>query len=241
MVQAVTVSGGNPERAFRLAEGARGPAGAVRRLTLVAGVRQAVKAEALGADAVIAVGQEAGGHIGRDDIGTFVLVRAVTQAVKVPVVAAGGFADGYGLVAALALGAEGILMGTRFVATAECRAHRNYKEAILRCGTDGTTVVERNTGRPGRALTSSAISRINEVGANVKAALEGDLENGFVWAGQSAGLIHDVPSVKELFTRFEREVAEALGRLSGTRPPVRKGGSFPDPQGSGQAGPRPQP
>lgn len=226
---AVTVSGGNPEAAFRMTEAARGPAGPVRRIALVAGVRQAQKAEALGADAVVAVGQEAGGHIGRDDTGTLVLVRAVVKAVGIPVIAAGGICDGHGLVAALALGAEGVQMGTRFVATAESRAHPAYKDALLKAPVTGTTVIERTIGRPGRVLDNPAARRILDAeqkgatfeelfplinrAANEKAALEGDMENGFVWAGQVAGLLEDAPPVALLLQRLEAEAAEVLRRL----------------------------
>lgn len=223
-VAAISVTGGNPEPVFRAVGDAP-----VRKLVLVAGVRQAQKAEQLGADAVIAVGCEGGGHIGRDDLGTMVLVPRVVDAVSIPVVAAGGIGDARGLAAALALGAAGVEMGTRFVATAECRAHPGYKAALVRAAETDTVVIERSIGRPGRALRTSHAERIlaAEAGgatfeelfplirgeANKRAALDGDLDNGFVWAGQVAGLIGDVPAVAELIERMASGAAEILGRL----------------------------
>lgn len=224
-VPAISLTGGNPEPIVRLVGDAP-----VKKLVLTASVRQAQKAEALGADAVIAVGFEGGGHIGRDDLGTMVLVARVVEAVRVPVVASGGIADGRGLVAALALGAEGIEMGTRFVATEESPAHPRYKAALVRAQETDTTVIERTVGRPGRVLRGPHVDRILAMEAsgadveallpliggtaNVRAALEGDLEHGFVWAGQSVGLVRDVPSVADLIHRTMREAAAALDRLN---------------------------
>lgn len=223
-VPAVSVTGGNPEALFRAIGAAP-----MRKLVLVAGVRQARKAEELGADAVIAVGCEGGGHIGRDDLSTLVLVPRVLDAVSIPVAAAGGIGDARGLAAALALGVDGIEMGTRFVATRECRAHPRYKEALVRAAETDTVVIERSIGRPGRALRTPHAERIlaAEAGgadfaalfplisgeANKRAALDGDLDGGFAWAGQVAGLIDDVPSVAELIERMVAGAAEILGRL----------------------------
>ncbi len=224
-VPAISVTGGNPEAAFRRSEGH-----AVRRLVLVAGVRAARKAESLGADAVIAVGQEGGGHLGRDDVGLVALLPRVVEAVAIPVLASGGIVDGQGLAAALALGAEGVEMGTRFVATVECRAHARYKEALVAARETDTQVIERSIGRPGRVLAGAYAARIlarEADGAdlselipliegrhNRRAALEGDLEEGFVWAGQGAGGIRDIPTVAALLTRMEAEARAAAGRLS---------------------------
>ncbi|PSR23718.1 MAG: hypothetical protein C7B45_01495 [Sulfobacillus acidophilus] len=134
-------------------------------MVLVAGVRQAQKAEPLGADIVIAVGYEGGGHLGRDDIGSLVLVRKVAQSVSVPVVASGGFGDGYGLIAALALGAEGIEMGTRFLATEECPIHARYKQALLDFRETDTTIMGWSLGVSGRVLAtgfSTVILAVNK-------------------------------------------------------------------------------
>ncbi|MCG0239168.1 MAG: nitronate monooxygenase [Firmicutes bacterium] len=225
-VRIVTITGGNPEPYMRYID-QRVPG--VKKLVLVASVRTAQKAEALGADAVIAVGFDGGGHLGREDIGTMALIPRVVDAVKIPVVASGGIADGRGLVAALALGAEGIEMGTRFVAVAECPAHPAYKEALVRAEAADTVIVERSIGRPARVLQSGGARRILEAesrGAtleellplisgqvNARAALEGELEDGFVYAGQGVGLIRDVPTVAELFDRILAEARAAAARL----------------------------
>ncbi|UII57255.1 nitronate monooxygenase family protein [Cytobacillus spongiae] len=213
-VPVVTMTGGNPTPIFEQLKGTN-----TKKLVLVAAKRQAEKAEELGADAVMVVGQEGGGHLGRDDIGTFVLVPQVVDAVGIPVVASGGIGDGRGLMAALALGAEGIEMGTRFIATKECvHAHEIYKQAIIDASESDTTVIKRSLGAPARALTNPWTDQIlslekNYPGydtlrdyisgeANKKYIYEGRGEEGFGWAGQVVGLIKDVPSVDELFQRM---------------------------------------
>jgi len=223
-VRVFTITGGNPADYMR-----RMQAPGVRKLVLVAGTRAARKAEELGADAVIAVGYEGGGHIGRDDTSTLVLIPRVVDAVRIPVLASGGIADGRGLVAALALGAEGIEMGTRFVAVQECIAHQNYKEALVRAGETDTVIIERSVGRPGRALANPAAAHILKLEAegatieqllpyvggeaNKLAARQGNLEEGFVWAGQGAGLIEDVPTVAALIARLVGEAGRIGQRL----------------------------
>ncbi len=228
-IRLFSFTGGNPEP---LLEQLRGHD--VCTLVLVAAVRQAQKAEALGASAVVAVGFEGGGHIGRDDIGTLVLVPRVVDAVRVPVLASGGIGDARGFVAALALGAEGIEMGTRFVATRECLAHSSYKQALVDAMETDTVVIERTIGRPGRVLLGPWPQRILEMereGAaleallplvsgevNHRAAREGDLEHGFVWSGQVAGLIQDIPSVAELIERLVEGAGGVEERLRGAVP-----------------------
>lgn len=226
-IEIVSVTGGNPEPIFRQLPDR------VLKLVLVASVRQAQKAEALGAAAVIAVGTEGGGHLGRDDITTMVLTPLVVDAVRIPVVASGGIADGRGLVAALALGAEGIEMGTRFVATQECAAHPAYKQALVAARETDTVVIERSRGTPGRALrgphtdvilaaeargaTFEELFPLISGKANRRAALEGDMDNGFVWAGQAVGLIRDVPKVAELIQRMVTEAEQVVERLSAAK------------------------
>ncbi|MCY0878334.1 MAG: nitronate monooxygenase [Firmicutes bacterium] len=223
-VPVVSLTGGNPEPYAEriLARGAK-------LMVLVAGVRAAKKAEALGASVVIGVGVEGGGHLGRDDVGTLVLTRRLAEIIKVPVVASGGIADGRQLVAALALGAAGVEMGTRFVATRECPAHPQYKEALVRHEIHETTVIERSLGRPGRALPSAHVAKIQDLEAqgasveemlplirgevNYRAAVDGEMEDGFVWAGQSTGLIDDIPTVGELLDRIEQEAREGMAVL----------------------------
>ncbi|WAA13242.1 NAD(P)H-dependent flavin oxidoreductase [Fervidibacillus halotolerans] len=216
-VPIVSVTGGNPAPFFEYLKGVD-----VKKLVLVAAVRQAKKAEELGADAVMVVGQEGGGHIGREDLSTFVLVPQVVDAVKIPVIASGGIGDGRGLMAALSLGAEGIEMGTRFIATKECvHAHEAYKRAIVEGDATSTVVIKRSLGAPGRALKNRWTSRILELEkanatyellkdyisgeANKRFANEGNVEEGFAWAGQVVGLIKDIPTVKELIDRMIKE------------------------------------
>lgn len=224
-VEIVSITGGNPKPIFDMLSGTK-----VKKLVLVASTRQAQKAEELGADAVIVVGQEGGGHLGRDDIGTFVLIRKVVQTVSIPVVASGGIVDGRGLLAALALGAEGIEMGTRFVATKECvHAHEAYKQAILAASENDTVVIKRSLGAPARALKNPFTEKILQLEAeqvgyeglkeyisgesNRRFIYEGKEEEGYGWAGQGVGLIHDIPSVHELMERIITEAKDAKTRL----------------------------
>ncbi|GHO60263.1 NAD(P)H-dependent flavin oxidoreductase [Ktedonobacter robiniae] len=228
----ISITGGNPEPLLKHIQQSGVP---VKTMVLVAGVRAARKAEALGADAVIAVGFEGGGHLGRDDIGTMVLTPRVVDAVSIPVLASGGIADGRGLVAALALGAEGIELGTRFVAVQESNAHPAYQQALVEAQETDTVVVERAIGRPARVLKGKAAEQILALEAemeqeqlapperlarllpyiqgrvNTRASLEGELDEGFVWGGQVAGLIQDIPSTQELIERIVRE-ATTIGR-----------------------------
>ncbi|MEW8979046.1 MAG: nitronate monooxygenase [Symbiobacterium sp.] len=226
-VRIVTITGGNPEPYMKYID-ERVPG--VKKIILVAGVRAAQKAESLGADAVIAVGYDGGGHLGRDDVGTMALVPRVVDAVKIPVVASGGIVDGRGLMAALALGAEGIEMGTRFVATQECPAHEAYKRMLVEAKENETIIMERSIGRPARVLKTGGAQRVLDAEArgaaleellplisgqvNAKAALEGNMEEGFVYAGQGVGMIHDVPTVAELFDRILAEARAISRKLS---------------------------
>lgn len=217
-VPVVTITGGNPAPIFDLLKDAP-----CKKLVLVAARRQAQKAEELGADAVMVVGQEGGGHLGRDDVGTMVLVPQVVDHVSIPVIASGGIGDGRGLMAALALGAEGIEMGTRFIATAECvHASEAYKEALLQSAEYDTTVIKRSIGAPARALRNDFTEQILQIEsatptyealkdyisgkANKRFIYDGHASEGFGWAGQVAGLIQDVPTVAVL---IERIVAQA--------------------------------
>ncbi|WP_282140173.1 NAD(P)H-dependent flavin oxidoreductase [Cytobacillus oceanisediminis] len=213
-VPVISMTGGNPAPIFDQLKGVN-----VKKLVLVAAKRQAVKAEELGADAVMVVGQEGGGHLGRDDIGTFVLVPQVVDAVSIPVIASGGIGDGRGLMAALSLGAEGIEMGTRFVATKECvHASELYKNRLVEGTENDTVVIKRTIGAPARVIANSWSEKILEIekqnggyeqlkdyisgNANKKYIYEGKDHEGFAWAGQVMGLIKDIPSVEELFQRI---------------------------------------
>ena len=224
-VPVISITGGNPAPYAERILGS-----GAKLMVLVAGVRAAQKAESLGASVVIGVGVEGGGHLGRDDIGTMVLTRRLLESVAVPVVASGGIGDGRQLAAALALGASGVEMGTRFVATQECIAHPAYKAALMDQDMNATAIIERSIGRPGRTLPSPHVSRIlakeaesppiEELlpyicgEANYRAAVEGRLDDGFAWAGQVIGLIHDVPHVAELMERMERDAHEAQRHLA---------------------------
>lgn len=217
-VPVVTMTGGNPAPIFNLLAGT-----AIKKLVLVAARRQAQKAEQLGADAVMVVGQEGGGHLGRDDVGTMVLVPQVVDSVSIPVIASGGIGDGRGWMAAQALGAEGIEMGTRFIATRECvDASEAYKEALIASTEADTTIIKRSIGAPARALRNDFTAKILEIeektptyealkeyisgSANKRFIYDGDKDQGFGWAGQVTGMIHDIPTVEDLIKRM---VAEA--------------------------------
>lgn len=208
-VPVISVTGGNPKGVLDMIEGHD-----IKKLVLVAARRQAEKAEELGADAVMVVGQEGGGHLGRGDIGTLVLTPQVVDNISIPVIASGGIVDGRGLMAALSLGAEGIEMGTRFIATRECHAHENYKQAILDSDENSTVVIKRTIGAPARVLNGPWTEKILEIEqenlgyeslkdyisgkVNNQYILEGDNTQGFGWAGQASARIHDIPTVQSL-------------------------------------------
>ena len=220
-VPVISVTGGNPKGVLDLVK--HHP---IKKLVLVAARRQAEKAEELGADAVMVVGQEGGGHLGRGNVGTFVLTPQVIDHVSIPVIASGGIVDGRSLMAGLALGAEGIEMGTRFIATKEClHAHPIYKQAILNADENATVVIKRTLGTPARALKNSWTEQIlkietEEAGyeslkdyisgeANKRYIYDGRETEGFGWAGQGAARINNIPSVHELIQSMMLE-AEAI-------------------------------
>lgn len=202
----------------------------IKVLPLVASVALAKRLVRAGADAVVAEGMESGGHVG--DVCTLPLVPQVVDAVDVPVVAAGGFADGRGLAAALALGADGIQMGTRFICTEECIAHPNYKERIVRANDRATIVTGHALGHPVRAIRNPMTTHFAELereGVEEEALIalgtgklrlaveQGDVEQGSLMAGQVAGLIHDVVPVRELIQRIVAEAEETIARLQALR------------------------
>jgi NADH:quinone reductase (non-electrogenic) len=219
-VPVVSMTGGNPAPIFEQLKGTR-----IKKLVLVAARRQAVKAEELGADAVMVVGQEGGGHLGRDDIGTMVLIPQVVDSVSIPVIASGGIGDGRGLMAALSLGAEGIEMGTRFIATKEC-VHANdlYKKRLIEGSEANTVVIKRTLGAPARAISNTWTNKILEIEkeygnyeqlksyisgqANKRYIYDGVEDEGFAWAGQVMGLIKDIPTVSDLFNRIITEAEQ---------------------------------
>ncbi|RHW31121.1 nitronate monooxygenase [Neobacillus notoginsengisoli] len=226
-VPVISVTGGNPAPLFEQLEGTP-----IKKLVLVSSRRQAIKAEQIGADAVMVVGQEGGGHLGREDTGTMVLIPSVVDAVSIPVIASGGIADGRGLMAAFSLGAEGIEMGTRFIAVKECvHASETYKQKLIEGKESDTVIIKKSLGAPGRVIANKWSSRILELEsegakyetlrdyisgeANKRFIHEGEAEGGFAWAGQAMGLIKDIPSTSELIERIIREAA-AIRRKWGT-------------------------
>ncbi|WP_267195391.1 NAD(P)H-dependent flavin oxidoreductase [Filobacillus milosensis] len=225
-VPVISVTGGNPKPVLEMFNNTN-----TKTLVLVAAKRQAIKAEELGADAVMVVGHEGGGHLGRDDIGTFVLTPEVVDAVNIPVIASGGISDGKGLMAALALGAEGIEMGTRFIATQECvHAHQSYKQSLLEANEQSTVLIKKSIGAPARALKNNWTDEIlklesQDAGyeglknyisgeANKRYIHEGKQEEGYAWAGQVAMRINDVPTVNELFEIIKRDVKQVQNKWS---------------------------
>ena len=200
----------------------------IKVLHLVAAVRHAQSAEKRGVDAVIAEGYEAGGHNGLDELTTLTLVPQVVDAVAIPVVAAGGIADARGVVAALALGAEGVQMGTRFVATRECGAHQNFKDAIVKASDTDTAITGRKLG-PTRILKNEIAAKLLDMeatGASAEELLafigssrsrtgqfEGDLANGEAYCGSIAGMIKEIKSVAEIIRNIVDDYDAVLARL----------------------------
>jgi enoyl-[acyl-carrier protein] reductase II len=187
--------------------------GGIIVIPVIASVALAVRMERAGADAVVAEGCEAGGHIG--ELTTMALVPQVVDAVKIPVIAAGGIADKRGVLAAFALGAKGVQAGTVFLASLECPIHENYKQKILSAKDTDTIVTGRNAGAPVRVLKNLMAKeyvKLSEQGASReelealtlgslrKAVYEGDLDGGSFMAGQGAGLIKEIRPVKQILS-----------------------------------------
>jgi nitronate monooxygenase len=196
-------------------------------------VRHALSAERMGVDAISIDGFECAGHPGEDDIPGLILIPAAADQVKIPMIASGGFGDGRGLAAALALGAEGINMGTRFCATVEAPIHDNIKQLLVANDERATNLIFRAFRNTGRVAKNSVSDQVVEIGSRPDAEFEqvrplvsgakgrvaletGDVDAGLIWAGQVQGLIHDVPTCADLIARIVRD-AEAIirGRLAG--------------------------
>ena len=196
-------------------------------------VRHAVSAEKAGADVISIDGFECAGHPGEDDIPGLILIPAAADKVKIPMLASGGFGDGRGLAAALALGAEGINMGTRFCATVEAPIHANVKQAYIDNDERGSFLIFRNfknTARVGKnAVSEEVVRRLALPGAKFEDVRElvagsagkelletGDLSKGVFWAGMVQGLIHDIPTCQELVSRIVADAETIIkGRLAG--------------------------
>lgn len=217
-VAVVTTGAGNPEKYMDLWKNKN-----IKVIPVVASVALAKRMERSGADAVVAEGCESGGHVGEST--TMALVPQVVDAVTIPVIAAGGIADGRGIAAALMLGAKGIQMGTRFVVTRECQAHENYKEKVIRAKDIDTRVTGRSTGHPVRTLRNEMTKKYLELegrgasleeleyltlGALRKAVQEGDVKNGSVMSGQIAGLVKEEKTCRELIESLVKEADSLL-------------------------------
>ena len=230
-VKAVETAGNNPQKWLPALKEA-----GIKVIHKCTSVRHSLKAEAIGCDAVSVDGFECGGHPGEDDVPNFILLPRAAEELKIPFVASGGVANGKQLVAALAMGAEGINMGTRFIATREAPVHQNVKDAIVAATELDTRLVMRPLRNTERVLTNSAVERLlvkeRELGSNMKfediiaevagvypkVMQDGDMEAGAWSCGMVVGLIHDIPTCKELIDGIMAEadqiIRERLGRFA---------------------------
>ena len=228
-VKAVETAGNNPQKWLPALHEA-----GIKVIHKCTSVRHSLKAQSIGCDAVSVDGFECGGHPGEDDVPNFILLPRAADELKIPFVASGGMADGRSLVAALALGAQGMNMGTRFIATQEAPVHERVKQAIVAASELDTRLVMRPLRNTERVLRNGAVDRLlekeRELGANLKfediieqvagvyprIMKDGDVEAGAWSCGMVAGLIHDVPTVKELIDRIMAEAHAIIHeRLAG--------------------------
>lgn len=221
-VPVVTTGAGNPGKYMSKLKQA-----GIKVIPVVSSVALARRLERVGADALIAEGMECGGHIG--ELTTMALVPQVVDAVKIPVIAAGGIADARGFLAALALGAKGVQMGTRFVCARECTAHEKFKEAIITAKDRSTIVTGKTTGHPVRVIKNKLSLKFEELeqkqasvfelealgqGKLRLAVVDGDVENGSVMAGQVSGMIKEVKSAENIIHDIIKGAAKLLNSLS---------------------------
>jgi len=228
-VKAVETAGNNPQKWLPALHEA-----GIKVIHKCTSVRHALKAQSIGCDAISVDGFECGGHPGEDDVPNFILLPRAADELKIPFVASGGMADGRSLVAALALGAEGINMGTRFIATQEAPVHDAVKQAIVAASELDTRLVMRPLRNTERVLNNAAVERLlqkeRELGADLKfediidevagvypkIMKDGAMDAGAWSCGMVAGLIHDVPTVKVLIDRIMAEAETIIGqRLAG--------------------------
>lgn len=217
-VKVVTTGAGTPEKYFPMWKEA-----GVKIIPVIASVAYAKRMEKYGADAVIAEGCESGGHIGENT--TMTLVPQVVDAVSIPVLAAGGIADGRGFVAAMMLGADAVQIGTRFLVADECQIHENYKEKVIKAKDIDTVVTGRSTGHPVRQLRNSMTKKYLKmeeervsfeelesltVGSLRNAVKDGDVQNGSFMSGQIAGLVKKKQSCKEIIDEIISEAGKLL-------------------------------
>jgi enoyl-[acyl-carrier protein] reductase II len=221
-VPVVTTGAGVPGRVLERLK----PLGTIV-IPVIASVAMAKRVEKQGADAVVAEGMESGGHIG--ELTTMALVPQVASAVKIPVIAAGGIADGRGLAAAFALGAEGVQLGTRFICCTECTVHLNFKQAVVNARDRGTAITGQSTGHPVRCLrnkltaefekmeelhaTSEEIEKLGS-GKLRSAVVDGDTEWGSLMAGQSAGMVNDIRPAAEIIKSLFAEANEIANGIA---------------------------
>ncbi len=219
-VQVVTTGAGNPAKYMEQLKGA-----GVKVICVVASVALAVMCERMGACAVVAEGCESGGHVGETT--TMALVPQVVDAVKIPVIAAGGIADGRGMAAAFMLGASAVQMGTRFLTAKECNIHQNYKDKVIKAKDIDTIVTGKKLGHPVRALknhmtrefskleqdpsTTSDVLEAMGAGALRRAVKEGDVKDGSCMCGQIAGLVNDELTCAEIVTGICESASKLLG------------------------------
>ena len=218
-VAVVTTGAGSPEKYVKMWKEA-----GIKVIPVVASVAMAKRMQRWGADALVAEGTEAGGHIGENT--TMVLVPQVVDAVEIPVIAAGGIADGRGIAAAFMLGAEGVQIGTRFVVTEEAQVHENYKECILKARDIDSRVTGRSTGHPVRALRNKMTKEYLEkeqagatfeelehltLGGLRRAVVDGDVQSGSVMAGQIAGMIKEKLTCQEVIQKLVSQTDELIG------------------------------
>ena len=230
-VKAVETAGRSPEAHMPALKAA-----GIKVIHKCTSVRHALKAERIGCDAVSVDGFECGGHPGEDDVPNFILLPRAAEELKIPFVASGGMADGRSLVAALALGAEGINMGTRFIATQEAPVHDNVKQAIVAASELDTRLIMRSLRNTERVINNAGVERIAAIEREKGAALkiediigevagiyprvmtEGDMDAGAWSCGMVIGLVHDVPTCRELINRIMAQADQIIGeRLAGLR------------------------
>lgn len=232
-VRIIETAGRNPEPFMPIFK----EAGA-KTLHKCTSVRHGLKAQSIGCDAVGIDGLECAGHPGEDDVPGLVLLPTSADQIDIPIVASGGFADARGLVAALALGADAINLGSRMVATREAPVHDNVKQFMVQCSERDTVLIFRKLRNTARILKNSVAERIREVetsnpdhtiedlieyvsGEKSRQVLEtGDLDHGIIWGGQTVGLIQDIPTVKELVDRIVLEAADIVNYRLGTLTPA---------------------
>ena len=223
-VNIIETSGRSPEPYIKMLKDAK-----VKIMHRAARVKDIKTAERLGADIVTIVGFEAGGHPGMEDVTSLVRIPIAVDAVKVPVIAAGGIADARGFVAALALGAEGVCMGTRFLASKECSVHPKIKEWLLQLEENDTIIIQRsikNAERVAKTDYTQRVLKMEEKGATLEellpllsgnkqraAYISGDFSNAVMTVGQAVGLIHEIPSVAEIIEGMINKARLIVQRL----------------------------